>query len=81
VTGSVGTKFDDYWVRYSKVSPTDDYATHGVWREIPQPGLDKVIDPSLMPHALIGRSHSPRLTPWSRRYFDTAAIWSRTGIP
>lgn len=53
VTGSINTKFDDYYVRFGKVSPSDDLSTPGVWREIPAPGLTKALHPATMPHVLI----------------------------
>lgn len=53
VTGSVSTKFDDYYVRFGKHSPLDAKATPGVWREIPAPGIQKAFDANTMPHVLV----------------------------
>lgn len=53
VTGSVSTKFDDYYVRFGKHSPNDDKSTPGVWREIPAPGILKSFAADTMPHVLV----------------------------
>ncbi|RVI36664.1 hypothetical protein CN202_01775 [Sinorhizobium meliloti] len=53
VSGSVTTKFDDYYVKFGKQSPTDDASTPGVWREVPAPGIKTAFDPATMPHVLI----------------------------
>lgn len=53
ITGTVSTKFDDYYVRFGKQSPDVDEATPGVWREIPQPGIKTSFVPSTMPHVLV----------------------------
>lgn len=53
ITGSVSTKFDDYFVRFGKQSPTDTISTPGVWREIPKPGASKAFDAATMPHVLV----------------------------
>ena len=53
ITGSVSTKFDDYFVRFGKQSPTDPVSTPGVWREIPKPGVKKALDAATMPHVLV----------------------------
>lgn len=53
VTGSVSTKYDDYYVRFQKHSEADDVSTPGVWREIPAPGASKGFEASTMPHALV----------------------------
>ncbi|WP_079211893.1 hypothetical protein [Brucella pituitosa] len=53
ITGSVSTKYDDYYVRFQKHSAEDDISTPGVWREIPAPGVAKGFEAQTMPHALV----------------------------
>ncbi|MGH0299307.1 hypothetical protein [Sinorhizobium meliloti] len=53
VSGSVTTKFDDYYVKFGKQSPSDDASTPGVWREVPAPGIKTSFDPATMPHILV----------------------------
>lgn len=49
VTGSVGTQFDNYFVRFDR---QDTNSSIGVWREIPKPGIVTALKASTMPHVL-----------------------------
>ncbi|MER8505692.1 hypothetical protein NKH91_06110 [Mesorhizobium sp. M0894] len=50
VVGSVGTQFDNYFVRFDR---QDANSSIGVWREIPKPGIVTALKSSTMPHVLI----------------------------
>ncbi|TPI67596.1 hypothetical protein FJ420_01940 [Mesorhizobium sp. B3-1-3] len=50
VTGSVGTEFDNYYVRFDR---QDANSSIGVWREIPKPGIMKALKADTMPHVLV----------------------------
>jgi len=70
VTGSVGTEYDDYFVRFGKQSPTDPISTPGVWREIAKPGLGVAFDAATMPHVLVREANGTftfRKSVWEQR--------------
>lgn len=70
ITGSVSTAFDDYHVRFGKQSPTDDVSTPGVWREIPEPGIQKAFNAPTMPHVLIREANGTftfKVATWDQR--------------
>ena len=70
VTGSVTTKYDDYYVRFSNNSTSGDVSTPGVWREIPAPGTSKGFEAYTMPHALVREadgSFTFRTIDWDQR--------------
>lgn len=50
ITGSVGTEFDNYYVRFDR---QDANSSIGVWREVCKPGVMKALKSSTMPHVLI----------------------------
>lgn len=52
-SGSVSTKYDDYYVRFGKASASDPVSTPGVWKEVPQPGIKTTFNATTMPHVLI----------------------------
>ncbi|MRN79457.1 hypothetical protein [Brucella sp. 10RB9210] len=53
VTGSVSTKYDDYYVRFHSNSDTGEASTTGIWKEIPAPGTALGFEASTMPHVLV----------------------------
>ncbi|MER9596119.1 hypothetical protein [Mesorhizobium sp. M0244] len=70
VTGSVGTQYDDYFVRFGKQSPSDPVSTPGVWREIAKPGMSIAFDASTMPHVLVREADGTftfRKSVWDQR--------------
>ncbi|RVB05690.1 hypothetical protein [Mesorhizobium sp. M7A.F.Ca.CA.004.02.1.1] len=70
VTGSVGTEYDDYFVRFGKQSPSDPISTPGVWREIAKPGMSVAFDASTMPHVLVREANGTftfRKSVWDQR--------------
>jgi hypothetical protein len=67
VTGSVGTEFDNYYVRFDR---QDANSSIGVWREIPKPGITKALKGSTMPHVLVREadgSFTFRAADWDQR--------------
>jgi hypothetical protein len=54
ITGTPGNDFDNYFVRFDT---KDDDNPAGVWKEVPQPGIQTSFDPSTMPHVLVRESN------------------------
>ncbi|MDX1059923.1 hypothetical protein GOL74_28100 [Sinorhizobium medicae] len=50
ITGAAGNEFDNYYVRFD--AKNDDHP-HGVWKEVPQPGIKTSFDANSMPHVLV----------------------------
>lgn len=50
ITGAAGNEFDNYYVRYD--AKNDDHP-HGIWKEVPQPGIQTTFNDTTMPHVLV----------------------------
>jgi hypothetical protein len=50
IMGAAGNEFDNYFVRYDT---KDDDHPHGVWKEVPEPGIKTTLNSSTMPHILV----------------------------
>ncbi|WP_188393670.1 hypothetical protein [Mesorhizobium sp. SARCC-RB16n] len=67
VTGSVGTEFDNYYVRFDR---QDANSSIGVWREIPKPGIVKGINANTMPFVLVREANGTftfKAATWDQR--------------
>lgn len=67
VTGSVGTEFDNYYVRFDR---QDANSSIGVWREIPKPGIVKALNANTMPFVLVREANGTftfRAATWDQR--------------
>ncbi|MER9195266.1 hypothetical protein NKI13_18485 [Mesorhizobium australicum] len=67
VTGSVGTEFDNYYVRFDR---QDANSSIGVWREIPKPGIVKALNATTMPYVLVREANGTftfKAATWDQR--------------
>lgn len=67
VTGSVGTEYDNYYVRFDRQDATSSL---GVWREICKPGSKKAFLEASMPHVLVREADGTftfRKATWDQR--------------
>lgn len=67
VTGAAGNEFDNYFVRYYA---KDDDHPHGIWKEVPEPGIQTTLDKVTMPHVLVRESDGTftfKAATWDKR--------------
>lgn len=67
IVGDETTAFDNYYVRFEKVNPTD---STGVWRETVKQGIQDTINTSTMPLVLVREANDTftlRLQDWGKR--------------
>jgi len=75
ITGAAGSNNDDYWIAFEADPPG---SVTGVYREVPEPGANKGVDPASLPIGLVFDQDTSTWTldtlPWLERQTGNADI-------